>query len=198
MRTQHTDHLLANKQPGLLNIGMRRHIYPPWDTHLRQVLIKFDPDEDVLFIDMRQAPEHPVSRVYFTFIFAIGTSGESSKGRCDRLIHREEWSQMSLTVLGIQKCRQVKTCLLHYVCALQCFCSRHYRMNSSIKNNPQYSFIKWICVARKSIFVPLMHGLVCSDHSLPVMKWCKKKMRALEKSGLTWLQKWDVRKTNSS
>lgn len=37
----------------------------------------------------------PCFQLYFTFILAIGTSGESSKGTCDRLIHRVERSWLN-------------------------------------------------------------------------------------------------------
>lgn len=115
-----------------------------------------------------------------------------------------QWSPMSLTVWAIWKCRQVKLVYI-IMCVLQCFpsLSLHYRMNELIKKKLQvFSFIKCLCVWQETFFLFLWICIACAPiisffFSLQVMKWCKK-ICPLEKSGLTWLQKWDVRKTNSS
>lgn len=113
-----------------------------------QVLINFDPNEDILFLDVWQVAEKPVSQVSFTSKLMIGTSGESSEGRCDRLIHREEHCSfsdpppMSVTVYGTGKCRQVK--LVYIIISANCTVSPtlslHYRMNLSIKKENAKQF----------------------------------------------------------
>lgn len=138
-----SDYLLTNEQPRL-NISMRWHVqYKLPGMCTWQVLINFDPNEDILFLDVWQVAENPVSQVCFTSILMIGTSGESSKGRCDRLIHSEEHSSlsnpppslMSVTVWGFGRCRQVK--LVYIIICVYCTVSPtpslHYWMNLSIK-----------------------------------------------------------------
>lgn len=138
-----SDYLLTNEH-ARLNTSIRRHIqYKLPGMCTWQVLINFDPNEDILFLDVWKVAENPVSQVCFTSILMIGTSGESSKGRCDRLIHREEHSSlsnpppslMSMTVWGIGRCLQVK--LVYIIICADCTVSPtpslHYQMNLSIK-----------------------------------------------------------------
>lgn len=134
MRPQKTDYLSTNKT--------LPQTYPPRDTHLWQVLINFDADEDVSLLDMWHAPEK--TQFLRCVFFQISDRLEW------RTFQRKMWQAnpqrgallppWSPWAWQFELCGEKwagETCLHHYTCALRCF---HYRMKPLIKKETARHF----------------------------------------------------------
>lgn len=80
----------------LLSISRLQHFpYPPWTQTSDRSWSVYPCRWRLIIFKHLTSARIAVSQVCLTFILAIGASGESSKGRCDRLIHGEQPSWLS-------------------------------------------------------------------------------------------------------
>lgn len=107
-----------------------------------------------------------------------------------------QWSPVSLTVRAIWKCRQVKLVYIIICVCCSVFSLWIFINWKNLLKKPQFSVSLNASVWQETLFLFLWICIVSRAwiifFSPPVMKQCKK-ICPLEKSGLTWLQKWDVR-----